>query len=337
VAREEAAAGSDLNGLRVMALNADIGDRVGQGDVLAVLDRAMLDTELARVKASRAQGEANVAQMRAGIGDAKIAVRQADEALDRARTLQEKGVAARMQLDNAVNAADSARARLLSAEKALAAAEAQLGVVDAEIGNVMVQITKTELRAPAGGVVLARDATLGGVVSAGGGPLFRIAIGAEFELAASVAETSLPRLRPGMRATVLPAGATEAVEGTIRRISPEVDAVSRLGAIRIELTSGSTARAGNFARGEIEIVRRDGLAVPSSAVIYKDTQAFLRTVRDGRVRTVPVTLGVHAGSFVEVVSGLEAGAEVVFRAGTFVADGDRVTPVRVEETGAVKP
>jgi HlyD family secretion protein len=242
-----------------------------------------------------------------------------------------------MQLDNAVNAADSARARLLSAEKALAAAEAQLGVVDAEIGNVMVQIAKTELRAPAGGVVLARDATLGDVVSAGGGPLFRIAIGAEFELAASVAETSLPRLRPGMRATVLPAGATEATKGTIRRISPEVDAVSRLGAIRIELTSGSTARAGNFARGEIEIVRRDGLAVPSSAVIYKDTQAFLQTVRDGRVRTVPVTLGVHAGSFVEVVSGLEPGAEVVFRAGTFVADGDRVTPVRVEETGAVKP
>ena len=161
VAREEAAAGADLNGLRVVALHADIGDRVRKGDVLAVLDRSMLDTQLARAKASRAQAEANVAQMRAQIADASVAVRQAAESLARARALEEKGIAARRQLDDAVNAADSARARLVSAEKALAAAEAQLGVIDAEIGNVMVQIDKTELRAPADGVVLARDATLG--------------------------------------------------------------------------------------------------------------------------------------------------------------------------------
>src|SRR5690349_24602765 len=44
VAREEAAVGTDLNGLTVVALNADEGDVVKKGDVLAVLDRSMLDT-----------------------------------------------------------------------------------------------------------------------------------------------------------------------------------------------------------------------------------------------------------------------------------------------------
>ena len=120
VAREEAAAGTDLNGMIVLQLNADEGDVVKKGDVLAVLDRAALDTQLAQVDASRAQAEATIAQMHAQIGDTEVGVRQAQEALDRAKALQVKGVAAKMQLDNAVNVYDSAQAKLLSATKAVA-------------------------------------------------------------------------------------------------------------------------------------------------------------------------------------------------------------------------
>ena len=193
VAREEAAVGTDLNGLTVIALNADEGDLVKKGDVLAVLDRSMLDTQLAQIEASRAQAEANIAQMRAQIGDTEVGVRQAKEALERADALQKKGVATEAQRDNAVNALDSAKAKLDSAEKALKASEAQLGVVEAQRQNVLVQIAKTELRAPADGLILARNATLGGVVMAQTAPLFRIAINGEFELAATVAETALPQ------------------------------------------------------------------------------------------------------------------------------------------------
>src|SRR5690606_8934115 len=142
VAREEAAVGTDLNGLTVIALNADEGELVRKGDVLAVLDRSMLDTQLAQIEASRAQAEANIAQMRAQIGDAEVGVRQAREALERAEALQKKGVATDAQRDNAVNALDSAKAKIDSAEKALKASEAQLGVVDAQRQNVLVQIAK---------------------------------------------------------------------------------------------------------------------------------------------------------------------------------------------------
>ncbi len=337
VAREEAATGSDLNGLTVIALNADIGDTVRKGDVLAVLDRSMLDTEMAQMVASRAQAEANIAQMRSQIGDADVGVRQANEGLERARALQGKGVATQAQLDNAVNALDSAKAKLDSAQKALAASESQLGVIDAQRQNVEVQIAKTELRAPADGLVLSRNATLGGVVSASGGPLFRIAIDSEFELAATVAETALPRLQTGMPAVVRLAGDERPIEGTIRRISPEIDQSSRLGAIRISFPEGSVARAGNFARGEIVIVKHQGVAVPASAVVYRGPEAFLQAVEDGKVKTVPVKLGARSGLLVEVASGLDVGQDVVSRAGTFVADGDVVTPVRGDQTGAITP
>lgn len=337
IAREEAAAGTDLNGLTVDRLDADEGDTVKKGQVLAVLDRSSLDTQLAQIEASRAQAEANIAQMQAQIADAEVGVRQAMEAWQRADALKGKGVATQAQLDNSVNAHDSAQAKLEMARKAVAASEAQLAVIDAQKKNVMLQISKTEVKAPADGLVLARSATLGGVVSAAGGPLFRIAIGGEFELAADVPETVLPRIATGMKTDVVLAGANEAVVGKIRRISPEVDRASRLGSIRVALGDAAPARAGNFARGDIEMIRREGIAVPASAVVFEEDDAFLQLVEDGKVKTVPVTLGTRAGDMVEVAVGLEAGQEVVARAGTFVADGDLVTPVREETTGALQP
>ncbi|WP_394891305.1 efflux RND transporter periplasmic adaptor subunit [Mesorhizobium sp. AaZ16] len=335
--RDEAAAGTDLNGLTVTALNADEGDMVKKGDVLAVLDRSTLDTQLAQMQASRAQAEANIAQMNAQIGDAEVGVRQAKDALDRAKALQAKGVATQAQLDNARHAFDSANAKLVSAQKALASSQAQLAVIDAQKDNVLLQIEKTEVRAPADGLVLARDATLGGIVSASSGPLFRIAIGAEFELAATVAETALPKLATGMRAEISLAGADKTIGGKIRRISPEINSKSRLGSIRITLDPGSAAHAGSFARGEVETLRSNAVAVPASAVIFRGDKAFLQAVSEGKVATVPVALGARAGGFVEVVSGIEEGQEIVSRAGTFVADGDLVTPIRGEKTGAIQP
>lgn len=335
VARDEAAAGTDLNGMIVTALNADIGDVVKKGDVLATLDRSMLDTQLAQMQATRAQGEASVAQMEAQIADAKVGVKQADEAFARAEALKKKAVATQAELDNADNAAASARAKLDSAVKAMAATQAQLAVTDAQIRGIEVQIDKTEVRAPADGLVLARAATMGGVVSPTSGPLFRLAIDGEFELEASIAETALPRLAVGMKGEVSLPGIDHKIAGTIRRIAPEVDMKSRLGLIRIALPKDAPARAGSFARGEIELVRREGISVPVSAVLYHGETPLLQVVQDGRVATTPVKLGTRASGSVEVVSGVKEGEEVVARAGTFVADGDMVTPVRGDVTGAI--
>lgn len=334
--RQEAQIGTDLNGMIVQELRADRGDRVEKGAVLAILDRSMLDTQLAQADANRAQAEANVAQVRAQITDAEIAVRQADEGLGRARELQKRGIAAQSQLDNAVNAFDSANARLVSAQKALAASQAQLGVIDAQKQNVLVQIGKTQVRAPADGLVLARNATLGGVVSPAGGALFRIAIGGEMELVAEVAESLLPLITEDMAVAVTLAGAESPVRGRVRLIDPEVDQQLRLGRIRVALAEGSPARAGNFARGTIELARNEGVSVPSGAVVFRGQDAFLQKVVDGRVSTVPVTLGMRDGAHVEVLDGLAEGDEIVSRAGTFVADGDLVTPVREARLGALQ-
>lgn len=334
VARDTAALGTDVTGLQVVELNADEGDVVKKGDVLAVLDRRSLDTQLKELAANRAQAEASAAQVGAQITDAEVAVRQSGEALRRARELKNKGVSAQSQLDDALNASDSAKARLIVAQRALSASQAQLAVIDAQRGNIQLQIDKTQVRAPADGLILQRDATLGGVVSASAGPLFRIAINSEFELAADVSEASLARLTKGLPVAVRLAGLDQPINGKIRRVSPEVNQQSRLGSIRVTLDEHEKARVGNFARGEIEVDRHEGIAVPVSAVIYQGRDAFLQVVADGKVRTTPVKLGIRGATMIEVASGIEEGAEVVARAGTFVADGDAITPVREAEAQA---
>lgn len=334
--RQEAAVGVDVAGLIVRELSADKGDRVKKGDVLARLDRVALETQLAQADASRAQADAGVAQAAAQVADAEIGVRQAKEALERAKTLQQKGVSTQAQLDNAVNAFDSANAKLETANKGVASTEAQLQVIAAQRRDIEERLAKTEVRAPADGLVLARNATLGGIVSASGGALFRIAIDGELELAATVAEAALAALAPGMPVKVFIAG-VEPLDAKIRIIDPEIDQKTRLGTVRILLPAHDKVRSGNFARGEIEVLRRDGLAVPVSAVLYKGQDAFVQRVVSGVISTAPVTIGARTGASVEITNGVADGDEIVSRAGTFVADGDRVTPVReVAAGGAVR-
>jgi HlyD family secretion protein len=338
VPRQEVAVGTDVAGLIVLELSADQGDRVKEGDIIARLDKSSLEIQLAQIEAQRAQAEASIAQSEAQIVDAQIAVRQAQEALDRARALSAKGITSKADFDNATNAYDSANARLNTSRQALVASQSQLQLVAAQKRDVLLRIEKADVKAPTTGVVLSRNALLGGIVSMNAGPLFRIARDGEFELSANIPEVDLPRLKPDMPVAVRVSGMEQPVSGRVRLISPEITASSRLGAVKISLERNDAIRPGNFARAVIELTRRNGVSVPLSAVVYRGPTALVQVVKDGVVDTRKVTLGIRNDRAVEVLDGLADGEDVVARAGTFVANGDRVTPMRIaaETTGAVK-
>jgi HlyD family secretion protein len=331
--REEAAVGTDLSGLSVLELHADQGDLVTKGQVLARLDRTVLETQLAQAKASRAQADAAAAQAKAQIVDAKIAVSQTKDAMDRAQSLFDKSAGSKTQAENARYAFESAKAKLETTQKAAVSAEAQLDVMDAQIREVQDKLDKTLVKAPADGLVLSRSADLGAVVSPSGGPLFRIAINDQFELVANVPETELPSLKTGMDVSVELPGFKDPLAGKIRMIAPEIDPQTRLGKVHITLPSNPDVRPGSFARGDIILAKRTTLSVPQSALVYQDDKAFLQVVENDVVHTRPVITGIRDKDSVEIVSGIKAGDTVVARAGTFVSDGDRITPIKSDAIG----
>ena len=337
LARQEVSVGADVSGLLVTELNADIGDVVKQGDVLARLDTAALLTQRAQYDAQEAKNAASKALTEAQIVDAQIAVRQAQETFDRAKKLAKSGVTAVASLDTARNSLDSANAKLNTATQGLAADDAQARLISAQKNELQLRIEKADVKAPADGLILARNAQLGAVVSGAGGPLFRIAWTGKFEVVADVPEVTLSRVKVGAPTAFTVTGIEEPMVGQVRLIGPEIMAATRLGKVFLTLPDNANVRPGAFARGEIELIRRVAISVPESALLYRDKEAYLQVVIEGVVESRTVVSGARANGFVEISRGLVEGEEVVARAGTFIANGDHVTAVRVEEvTGATE-
>jgi HlyD family secretion protein len=335
--REEVSVGTDVSGLLVLELNADIGDVVKQGDILARLDKSALETQLAQIVAQEAQNAASKSQAEAQIVDAEVGVTQAQDDYERARTLAKKGIGAKATSDSAKNGLDSAKAKLNTAKQGIAASDAQAKLIAAQKTEVELRIAKADVKAPADGLILSRNAQLGSVVSGAGGPLFRIAWSAQFEVVADVPEIALAKVVEGQKTEFRITGIDEKLSGSVRKVSPEINAASRLGKVYLTLNANPKIRPGAFAQGEIELSRHNSVAAPESSLVFRDKQAFLQVVKDGTVETRKVELGARAGGFVEITSGLSEGEDLVERAGTFIANGDKVTPVTAsDKTGATQ-
>jgi HlyD family secretion protein len=326
---EEVAVAPQIEGQRIESLAADLGDRVEAGQVMAVLADDTLILQRSQLEASLAAAEAAVAQAEAQLADVRAAADEAVRARDRAEMLRSEGTVSQAALDQARAAATSALARVRATEQGLAAARAQRELVALQIADVDLRLQRTRITAPVAGVVIARNAQIGAIASAAGQPMFVLVRDGLLELRADLAETDLLRVQPGQSATLRPVGSSEPLTGTVRLVDPTVDAVTRLGRVRIAIDDPARVRAGLFAEAEILVARRTAPAVPVTAVLARPGGGarVLRVNAGGIVEEVPVRTGIRDGAFVEIIEGLAEGDTVVARAGAFVRPGDRINPV----------
>ena len=326
VAREEAQVAARIDGLSIVELDAEDGDRVKEGQVLARLDRTQLDALIAQNDAATKRADAAIDQAQSMIAQSEAQVHFADDDFDRARKLG-GGVMSVSTIEQRETAMKTAEAQLAAARNALKLAEADRKSRDAERQELLVRIDRTEVKAPVAGVVSRRSAKLGADAMSAGEPLFRIIEDGAIDLEADVPEQSLARLAVGMPAELKLPGVEGAVAGRVRLVNQEVDKASRTGKVRIALEDVSHAHIGAFASGEVELTRRDGVGAPSAALKREGDSARLYVVRDGKVEERRVKLGILDGEAVEIESGVAAGESVVARAAAFLRPGDRVRPM----------
>ena len=327
VAREEVLISPEVDGLAIVEILAEEGDRVGAGQVLARLNRAMLDVQLAQNAAQIARAEASIAQSNASIAEATATKSLSDQQLQRTRQLQTSGVASNDQLDQRLSASRAAAARLEAANHALQLGEADLTLARAQRRDIELRIARSEIRTPVAGIVSRRTARQGMVATAAGEPLFRVMSGGLIELEGDVPETTLARLRPEQSAAIDAAGTDQPLAGRVRLVAPEVNRTNRLGRVRIALADDARPPVGSFGRALVEVARSEGVLVPLSAVMFAQGAITVQVVRDGVVETRPVVPGLRADNRIEIREGLKAGEQVVAVSGSFVRNGDRVTPV----------
>lgn len=316
-----------IEGQPLEALLADVGDMVTKDQVLAVLSKSTLELQQTEAIASLASARAGIAQGEAQLIEAEAADAEAIRVAERTAKLREQGTAPQAQLDNAQAAATSATARVTVAKEGLEAARAQLALAEARLDNIRLQLSRTAVKAPVAGKIIARNAKIGAIATAAGEPMFVIVRDGELELRADVAEADVLRLAENQPARLRAVGMAEPLTGHLRLVEPTINPTTRLGRARIAIDGEASLRSGMFIEAEITVAEREGLAVPLTALAASADGVSVLRVVDGLVERVPVKVGIREGAYVEILDGLSAGDLVVAKAGAFVRAGDRINPV----------
>ena len=295
---QEASIGSEANGLRLISVNVNVGDKVAKGQLLATFANEQLAAEVA-------QAEASYAEVEAAALDAVVNA-------DKARTLQASGALSDQQINQYLTAEKSGKARLAVAKAALAVQR--------------VRLKQTRLLAPDGGVISARSATLGAVVGSGQ-ELFKMIRGGRLEWRAEVTSVELANIKPGATVAVTAASGAK-VQGRVRVLAPTVDAVTRNAMVFVDLPPNADIKAGMFATGEFEGAASAVLTLPQQALVLRDGFTYaMRLGAGNKVSQIKLQTGRRSGDAVEVLQGAKASEQFVASGAAFLADGDVVKVV----------
>ena len=288
---QEVVIGAEIGGQRLSRLLVDVGDQVKQGQLLAQLSPGTLEADLNANRAALQEAEVNAAE--------------AGRAADRARALQGTEILSAQAIDQALAAGDAAQARLAAAR--------------ARVQADRLRLAYTQVRAPDNGVISVRPAVEGALVQEGA-EIMRLQRQGRLEWRAELPGPELARVAPG-QTVVLKLGGTQAIEGRVRMISPQVDPQSRTGIVYVDLQPAAAVRAGLFARGELLLDQHTVLTLPDTAVLLRDGFSYVFRIEGDKVRQQKVTLGVRRGDRIEIREGLAADTAVVASGGAFLADG----------------
>lgn len=300
MAEREATVRAEVSG-SILQISAAEGRAVRRGELIArIEDQALSD--------ARASAQSAVRSAEQGL---QLAEREAA----RTETLVRGGALAERELEAARNAVATAQAQLAEARSRLAAAETQLG--------------KLTIRAPIDGIVAARPANVGDVVSPGT-ELLRIIDPRSMRLEAAIQSEGLSAVKVGLTVRFEVRGyPDQTFEGKIERISPAADPVTRQVPVFVTIpNAGGQLVAGLFAEGRIAQQTRRALVVPLAAVNMENPkEAWVLRANGDKAERVAVTLGLRDDETerVELTSGVKEGDRLLVGAAQAITPGTPLT------------
>jgi len=241
----------------------------------------------------------------------------AGERQARSQALRADGIVSQQALDEARAAAEQAQAGLQGTEALLASQRARLGFfrIAAPLAGVVGEV----LVKPGDFVTPASALTS---VSRPGGAL---------EADVHVPAARAGELSPESRLRLLGADGSVLAEQPVSFVAPRVDPATQLVLVKAVFESLPSLRPDQVVRARLLWSRREGLAIPTTAILRQAGQAFAFVVerKDGLpvARRVPLTLGRWGEGEVAVLQGLDAGVQLVVSGIQQLTDGAAVAPV----------
>ena len=303
---------------RVTGIYVQAGDQVKAGQTLITLDNTDF---IAGVK----QAEAGVAMAQAGLRSNELQVESARADYERAQSLHAAGAFSNQQLELArlkyeSLTTGSAQASLDQAQGALLAAQTALG--------------KCILTSPIDGVVGSIGLSLGDTASPAA-PAAIVSDTAQLQVEVMVSESEVSYIQKGSEVNVnINAVQEQAFKGQVESIASVADPTKRNFTVKVALPNpDGRIKSGMFAELKIDTFsKKNIIAIPVGGVIPKGGREIVFIVdQDNRAREGEVKTGIKNDQYIEIISGLQAGQEVIVKGNTLVSDG---TLVRVVPGGA---
>ena len=288
------------------------GDTVRPGQTLVILDRAVLQqsADQAHAALAAAQNQQATAQSNAALTASTLA---------RYKQLQSEKSVSPQEMDEVSRRAEAAQAQFEAAQAQTRAAQAQSGSAQTMLGYA-------HLKAPFAGLVTSRTADPG-TMAAPGVPLLQIDRAGPLQLHVTVDESSIATVHTGAKLEATIDGITEPVKGTAAAIVPVADPASHSFLVKIDLPATAQLRAGMYGSVSFSSSMRSAILVPSSAIVMRGSLNCAYAI-DGQsvARLRYLTLGAAQGNFVEVLSGVSAGEQLIDAPADRDYAGKRITP-----------
>ncbi len=300
----------------------DIGDRVHQGQVLAVLEIPELVAQVDEAKAAVHHAEEEIQRAQSDVLRAEAdnvalhanAVRLVNT--DKARP----GLIAQQELDDATAKDRASAAQVEAAKSALAAAKQQLEAAKANQQHYSALFDYARITAPYDGVVTWRFSDTGALVQAGtsntsGLPVVTIAEVDVLRLRIPVPERIAAKVKIGDSADVHVQATGENFTGKVTRFTDSLDTSTRTMQVEIDvLNPNYHLQPGMYADVTLSANSRpDVLAVPIEAIQRHENNKTSVLVVDpqNRVQSREVQIGVESSNNVEILAGLTEGERVI--------------------------
>lgn len=280
---------------KIVEINFEDGQEVKQGDLLVTLDKKQEDAEL---RAAQAE------------------LKEAESALERAQSLQ--GSQALSQATLVERKAEVARAQ-------------------ATVETIKARLAELEITAPFDGILGLREVSVGTLVQPGD-RITSIDDLSQIKIDFDIPSVFLATLTPGLPILgKVEAYGDKEFQGEIRTVNTQIDPVTRTVRVRAVLPNEEMLlKPGLLMTIMVFKNERETLLIPEEALVKRGRKNFVYVVDDNGEKTIvrqtEITIGGRQPGYVEVLSGLNAGDEIVSHGTVKIRDGAEVN-IRGRETG----
>jgi len=330
----------------VKTMYVDVGDRVKEGQLLAVLEIPEMVDDLARASAGKRRSDADVLRARDELRRAESAHTVAHLSYERLAAVSKArpNLVAQQEIDDAQGRDLVSEAQIAAAKSALAAAEQGVQVANADENKVKTLNAYARITAPFAGVITKRYADTGAMVQQGTAsqtqamPVVRLSENSLLRLVLPVPETVVPSIHLGEPVEVRVPSLNRSFQGKVARFSDRVQFSTRTMETEVDVQNPSLVLIpGMYAEAHLTLEKKTQvLAVPVQALGGHESNPSVLVVNtDKRLEERPVKRGLETSNRVEILSGLHENEMVVVGSRSQLKAGQQVES-KVIDAGELK-